>query len=182
MNWFDFRVHKRLTLKNSIVEDVYAAIAEIDGVKNSWRTTSQLLPQTIERLTRSVIVTSTGSSNRIEGNQLSDQEVEHLYKSNRIKKFNTRDEQEVAGYLQILELIFHSYNDIPITESSILKLHNDMLTHSEKDLHHKGRYKVGPNRVEARDPSGNVIGIIFDPTPPYLVKKEIHGGRYQLPF
>ncbi|MBF0363709.1 MAG: Fic family protein [Oligoflexia bacterium] len=173
MDWSDFRVHKRLSLKNKIIEEVYATIAEIDGVKNSWRITGQLLPQTIERLTRSVIVTSTGSSNRIEGNLLSDKEVENLYKSNRIKKFKSRDEQEVVGYLQVLEFIFNNYNDIPISESSILKLHYDMLSFSEKDLHHKGQYKVGPNRVEARDQSGNVIGIIFDPTPPYLVKKEM---------
>jgi len=173
MNWQDFRVQKRLQLNPLVIEEVYAILAEIDGVKNSWQLTERLLPQTIERLTHSVIVTSTGSSNRIEGNRLTDAEVENLYKQLRVKKFKTRDEQEIAGYLECLELVFNHYKDIPISESSILKLHDDMLIHSEKDLRHKGQYKFGSNRVEAKDHKGNVVGIIFDPTPPHLVKKEM---------
>lgn len=173
MDWQDFRVQKRLNLNSSVIEPVYSIISEIDSVKNSWRITEKLLPQTMERLTRSVIVTSTGASNRIEGNKLTDIEVESLYKNLNIKKFNTRDEQEIAGYLRCLELVFVNYNYIPITESFILKLHHDMLIHSKKDERHKGNYKFGSNRVEARDTSGNVVGIIFNPTPPYLVKKEM---------
>ncbi len=169
----DYRIHKRLSLNPDLVETIYGILSEIDAVKNSWQITRRLLPQTIERLTRSVIVTSTGSSNRIEGNRLTDLEVENLYKNLRVKKFKTRDEQEIAGYLQVLELIFNNYGDIPITESSILKLHDDTLIYSEKDMGHKGRYKFGSNRVEAKDPLGNTVGIIFEPTPPYLVEKEM---------
>lgn len=173
MTWQNFRVHNRLNLNSPVVEEVYAILSEIDGVKNSWQLASRLLPQTVKRLTHSVIVTSTGASNRIEGNLLSDKEVESLYKSIHIKKFKTRDEQEVVGYLECLELVFNSYNDIPLRESSILKMHQDMLTYSEKDWHHKGKYKVDSNRVEAKDQDGNIVGIIFDPTPPYLVTKEM---------
>lgn len=173
MDWNDFRVHQRLQLKPEIVEKVYSILATIDGVKNSWHITGRLLPQTIERLTRSIIVTSTGASNRIEGNRLNDQDVERLYKSLRIKKFKTRDEQEIAGYLHCLELIFDHYAAIPIRESSLLQLHGDMLIHSDKDFHHKGLYKCGSNRVEAKDHHGAIIGVIFDPTPPYLVQKEM---------
>lgn len=173
MELSDYRIHKRTSLEPRFVEDIYTMISEIDGIKNSWRITGKLLPQTIERLTRSVIITSTGSSNRIEGNRLSDAEVENLYRNLRVQKFKTRDEQEIGGYLECLELIFSNYNDIPISESSILKLHNDMLIHSEKDMRHKGGYKFGSNRVEAKDNEGNIVGIIFDPTPPYLVKKEM---------
>ena len=173
MNWQEFRLTTRLGLKPAIVESVYSMIAEIDSVKTSWKLTGKLLPQTIERLTHSVIVTSTGASNRIEGNRLNDSEVEALYKNLRIKKFRTRDEQEVAGYIEMLELVFGSYRDIPVKESSILQLHRDMLKYSEKDARHKGHYKFGPNRVEAKDRSGKVIGIIFDPTPPHLVQKEM---------
>lgn len=173
MDWQNYRVHNRLILGSTKVEEIYAMLSEIDGVKNSWHITGKLLPQTIERLTRSVIVTSTGASNRIEGNRLTDIEVENLYKNLPVKKFKTRDEQEIAGYLECLEMIFKHYQEIPISESSILRLHNDMLIYSDKDLGQKGNYKFGSNRVEAKDPSGNIVGIIFDPTPPYLVKKEI---------
>lgn len=173
MDWKNFRLTTRLNLKAEIIEEVYSMIAEIDAVKNGWQITGRLQPQTLERLTHSVIVTSTGSSNRIEGNRLSDREVEALYRKLRIKKFATRDEQEVAGYLEMLELVFENFADIPIKESTILQLHGDMLKYSEKDERHKGQYKFGSNRVEAKDLSGNVIGVIFDPTPPHLVKKEM---------
>lgn len=173
MNWYNFRLSKRLELPGSTIEAIYSKIAEIDAVKNTFHLTQTLLPQTIERLTQSVIVTSTGASNRIEGNKLSDDEVEALYKSMRIKSFKTRDEQEVAGYLGTLQTVFESYGDIAVTESSILHLHRTMLVFSDKDQRHMGQYKFGSNRVEAKDQSGNLVGVIFDPTPPHLTQKEM---------
>ncbi len=173
MNWADFRLSKRLQFSPETAEWLYAEIAEIDAVKNTFRLTGKLLPQTIERLTRSVIVTSTGASNRIEGNRLTDDEVEALYRSMRIKSFRTRDEQEVAGYLDMLGRVFEYYEDVPITESHILQLHKDMLAYSDKDEGHKGTYKFGPNRVEAKDQSDRVVGVIFEPTPPHLTQKEM---------
>ena len=173
MSWLDFRVHTRLNLSPSYIEKIYAILSEIDAVKNSWVITRTLLPQTIERLTRTVIITSTGASNRIEGNRLIDKEVDCLYQNLRIKRFKTRDEQEIAGYLECLELVFQNYEHIPINESSITQLHHDMLVYSDKDRHHKGHYKKSSNRVEAKSPNGGVAGIIFDPTPPFLVKKEM---------
>jgi Fic family protein len=160
-------------MQPSDIERMYSLIAEIDAVKKSWHLTKKLSPHVIERLTKSVIVTSAGASNRIEGNRLSDQEVEQLYRQLHIKKMVTRDQQEIGGYIEVLECIFNHYQEIPITESFVLKLHQDMLEHSDKDAGHKGRYKVGSNRVEAKDEQGNLVGIIFDPTPPYLVKKEM---------
>lgn len=175
MDWKDFRINQRLNnLEPASIEKVYSLIAEIDAVKKSWFLTKRLSPQAIERLTHSVIVTSTGASNRIEGNRLTDQEVEELYKGLHIKKLKSRDQQEVVGYLEVLEFIFKHYKNIPITEFSILKIHSDMLTYSEKDAPQKGRYKSVSNRVEARNENGNIIGIIFEPTQPYLVKKEMH--------
>lgn len=173
MSWQDDRLSKRLSFSAEQTEAFFAVISEIDAIKNTLRLTDKLLPQTINRLTQSVIVTSTGASNRIEGNRLSDEEVEALYRNLRIKKFKTRDEQEVAGYLEMLELILESHADMAVTEALILQLHRDMLKHSEKDERQRGAYKFGPNRVEAKDQSGNVIGVIFDPTPPHLVPKEM---------
>ena len=173
MDWQTERLSKRLTFSAEQAEEIFAIIAEIDAIKNAFRLTDKLLPQTINRLTQSVIVTSTGASNRIEGNRLTDDEVEVLYRNLRIRKLKTRDEQEVAGYLEMLELILGSYADMPLTESLILQLHSDMLKHSEKDQRQRGVYKFGPNRVEAKDQSGNIIGVIFDPTPPHLTPKEM---------
>ena len=173
MDWHNFRLSTRLRLSAKVAETLYTRIAEIDAIKNTYRLTHTLLPQTIQRLTQSVIITSTGASNRIEGNHLSDADVEALYKSKRIKPFNTRDEQEVAGYIETLEKVLANYNEMPITESNILHLHSMMLAFSEKDQRHTGQYKFGPNRVEARDSNGRVVGILFDPTPPHLTRKEM---------
>jgi Fic family protein len=173
MNWRAFRLSRRLQLASELTETIYSKIAEIDAVRYAYSLTKRLLPQTVERLTHSVIVTSTGASNRIEGNRLSDEEVEALYRKMRIKPFNTRDEQEVAGYIEMLKRIFENYGDIAVTEGHILQIHQEMLAYSDKDKGHRGGYKFGPNRVEAKDRSGNVIGVIFDPTPPHLTEKEM---------
>ena len=167
------RLLTRLTLPVGTLEEVYSLLSKIDAVKQSWSITGNLQPQVIERLTQSVIITSTGASNRIEGNQLTDDEVEKLYRKLHIQKLRTRDEQEVGGYLESMEFVFSNFTDMPISESMILHLHNQMLRHSSKDERHRGLYKFGSNRVQATDQSGNVLGIIFDPTPPHLVEKEM---------
>lgn len=173
MDYQNSRLSNRLLLNPEVAEKLYSAISQIDAAKNSWKFVGRLQPTTIERLTHSVIVTSTGASNRIEGNSLSDEEVENLYRNLRIKKFKTRDEQEVAGYLEVLQFIFENYEEMRVKEFTILQLHRDMLSYSEKDERHRGVYKSGSNRVEARDGKGNLVGIIFDPTPPHLTPKEM---------
>jgi Fic family protein len=173
MNWPSERLQKRLSLPAESVEEIYALLSRIDAVKQSWEFTEKLKPQAIQRLTQSVIITSTGASNRIEGNQLTDEEVEKLYRNLRIQQWRTRDQQEVGGYLESMEFVFSHFHELKITESMMLHLHAQTLRHSEKDERHRGNYKFGSNRVEAKDPSGNVLGIIFDPTPPHLVAKEM---------
>lgn len=173
MAWQTDRLSKRLIFSPERTEEIYAILSEIDAIRNTFRLTDRLLPQTITRLRRSVIVTSTGASNRIEGNRLSDADVEALYRSLHSRKFTTRDEQEVAGYLETLGTIIDCHAEMPVSESLILQLHRDMLIHSDKDRHQRGAYKFSLNRVEAKDPSGNIVGIIFDPTPPHLTPKEM---------
>ena len=75
MTWEINRLNKRLNLESKILEKVYAIIGKIDTVKINFSLTTNLLPQTIHRLTSSLVVTSTGASNRIEGNQLSDEQI-----------------------------------------------------------------------------------------------------------
>jgi hypothetical protein len=83
---------------------------------------------------------------RIEGSKLSNREVERLLTNLEIKSFASRDEQEVAGYAEAMELVFRSWDDIAITENHIKQLHRDLLVHSEKDERHRGNYKTGPQQ------------------------------------
>ena len=173
MDWKQHRLTRRLRLSSALTRELYGLLTRIDAVKHSWKITQNLQPRTIDRLTQSVIITSTGASNRIEGNRLSDEEIEAIYRDMRIQRLKTRDEQEVVGYLEQLQFAFENFEDIGITESNILMLHDHLLRHSEKDARHRGGYKFGSNRVEAKDQSGNVLGVVFDPTPPHLVPKEM---------
>jgi Fic family protein len=166
------RFNKRISFLEDI-EEIYSIIAEIDAVKTSWRITNSIAPPILARLTESAIITSTGASNRIEGNKLSDDEVKAIYQNINIKKFKTRDEQEIAGYMETLQFVFKNHDNISISESNILWLHQEMLKYCDKDERHRGIYKIGPNRVEARDALGRILGIVFEPTPPHLVKKEM---------
>ena len=173
MDWANFRLSKRLNFSGDQTAELYRLLADIDSVKKGWGLVGKFHPTTVDRLVQGVIVTSTGASNRIEGNQLTDEEVEKLYRNLRIQKLSTRDEQEVAGYIEMLQLIFGKPDDFELSESLILDFHARMLRHCQKDERHRGHYKFGSNRVEAKDAEGNVMGVIFDPTLPHLVEKEI---------
>ncbi len=167
------RFEKRLQFEARLATKIYGQISEIDAIKGQWRLANTLSPQMVQRLQTSVLVTSTGASTRIEGSKLSDKDVQALFRNQRITKLRTRDEQEVGGYLEVLEAVFEQWRDIAFTENSILGLHQRMLHHSEKDARHKGGYKFGSNRVEARNHDGQLVGVVFDPTPPHLVAKEM---------
>jgi Fic family protein len=79
-----------------------------------------------------------------------------------IKSFATRDEQEVAGYAEVMDLVFSSWPEIAPTENHIKQLHRDLLVYSEKDERHRGNYKTASNSVVAFDEDGVQVGIVFE--------------------
>jgi Fic family protein len=118
-------------------------------------------------LRRVATIESIGSSTRIEGARLTDREVEALLANIRIGSFATRDEQEVAGYADVMETIFGAYDAIPLTENHIQQLHRDLLAHSGKDERHRGAYKTLANHVEAFDEEGKSRGVVFETATPF---------------
>lgn len=94
-------------------------------------------------------------------------QVEKLLVNLQIKSFETRDQQEVAGYAEVMELVFRSHTDISISENHIRQLHRDLLKHSSKDAHHCGEYKKTNNSVAAFDEEGKQIGIVFQTASPF---------------
>jgi Fic family protein len=169
----DDRLSNRLNFKPEINRKIINYISKIDSLNAKWQTQAELSPQMIERLVRSVLITSSGSSTRIEGSRMDDVAVKELYKTLRIKKFKTRDEQEVAGYLEVLQVVFESWENMTFSESTIKQVHSLLLKYSNKDSRHKGGYKFQDNQVEARDEDNNLVAVIFNPTKPYLVPKEM---------
>jgi Fic family protein len=84
-----------------------------------------------------------------------------------IKSFATRDEQEVAGYAEVMETVFQSWQKIPVNENHIKQLHRDLLHYSEKDERHRGAYKTLSNSIAAFDANGQQVGIVFETASPF---------------
>ena len=158
---------------NIIPTEIISKIAKVDELKGSWITGAQLNPQVLGRLKRSVLITSTGASTRIEGAQLSDEDIEKVMRGIKIQKFADRDKQEVKGYYELLENVFNSWKNLKFSENSIKHFHKELLKYSDKDQGHLGEYKFGENKVVAYDNQGKEVGIIFNPTPPHLTSKEM---------
>ena len=150
-----------------ITPELLALLTEIDEFKGAWRSLGSLAPERLRALRRVATIESIGSSTRIEGSRLTDREVEQLLARLEIKSFASRDEQEVAGYAEVMETIFQSWAEIPITENHLRQLHRDLLRHSVKDQRHRGEYKKLSNNVGAFDEAGKLIGIVFETTSPF---------------
>ena len=150
-----------------ITPEMLGLIAKIDEFKGAWRALGKLAPDRLSALRRVATIESIGSSTRIEGSNLSDREVERLLSNLQIKTFTTRDEQEVAGYAEVMDLVFSSWQDIAFTENHIKQLHRDLLVYSEKDARHRGNYKTSSNSVVAFDESGAQIGVVFETATPF---------------
>jgi Fic family protein len=150
-----------------ITPEILNLIARIDEFKGAWRALGTLAPDRLSALRRVATIESIGSSTRIEGSKLSDREVELLLSNLEIKSFATRDEQEVAGYAELMDLVFSSWQDIPFTENYVKQLHQILLRYSEKDTWHRGNYKTKSNSVAAFDEIGSQIGIVFQTASPF---------------
>jgi len=150
-----------------ITPEILKLIARIDEFKGAWRALGTLAPDRLSALRRVATIESIGSSTRIEGSQLTDREVERLLSNLAIQSFDTRDEQEVAGYAQLMDVVFSSWQDIPFNENHIKQLHQILLRHSEKDSRHRGQYKTHANSVAAFDENGTQIGIVFETATPF---------------
>jgi Fic family protein len=138
-------------------------ISEIDRFDANWTAIERKEGQSLKELKSIATVRSVGASNRIEGNKMSDEEVDVLLQKIDITKLTDRDSQEVVGYFEVLDLISESYENINLTENHIKSLHNSLMKYSEKDQWHKGNYKLHSNAVEASFPDGT-RQIIFQTT------------------
>ncbi len=165
-------------------------IAELDEFKGRWSLTQILAPERLMALRQIATIESVGSSTRIEGVQLTNAEIETLLRGIKTYSFRSRDEQEVAGYAELMEIIFSSHKDLSLTENHIKQLHSALLKHSSKDDHHRGEYKKFKNSVEAFGPDGKSKGVVFHTATPFdtpnlmkelvewtnlqIVRKELH--------
>ncbi|MEK7168613.1 MAG: Fic family protein [Patescibacteria group bacterium] len=158
----------------SISHEIWIKITQIESLKGKWEGSTKLSPQILGRLKKSVLVTSTGASTRIEGSKLSDETVEKMMSGISIQKFSNRDEQEVMGYYELLQNVFNSWESLTFNENAILHFHKELLKYVEKDKTHRGEYKKKENAVYMVNEKGESMGIIFETTKAYLTPKEMY--------
>jgi len=158
---------------SSLPSTIWEKIAQIDEFKGGWIGATKLHPQTLGRLKRSVLVTSTGASTRIEGALLTDADIEKLLRGISIQQFSDRDKQEVRGYHELLSNVFDSWDSLSFTEGLIKHFHAELLKYVEKDQVHRGEYKQQENKVHMVDTIGQSIGVLFDTTPAWKTSAEM---------
>lgn len=173
-------MNERITQKNQLdirlnelPLKIYAQLRQIDELKGQWIAGARLSPQVLGRLKRSVLITSTGASTRIEGSKLSDEDIEKMMRGIGIQKFTNRDKQEVRGYYELLENVFDSWKTLSFSENSIKHFHQELLKYTEKDKTHRGEYKKQENKVHMVSETGESVAVLFDTTPAYLTPKEM---------
>jgi Fic family protein len=159
---FDFKTNQ-LILKRIIY---------IDTFKGKWNIVEQKENVYLKELRKIATIESVGSSTRIEGAQMTNDEIVELLKNMEITNLKTRDQQEIVGYFDVLELIYESFNDITISKNYIQQLHQRLLKYSTSDDRHRGDYKTLSNNVVANYPDG-IQKVIFTTTEPYLVENEM---------
>jgi Fic family protein len=159
---FDFKTNQQ----------ILKSISYIDSFKGKWNIVEQRENIYLKELRKIATIESIGSSTRIEGAQLTNEEIKELLENMEITKLKTRDQQEVFGYYDVLEIIYESYQDINVSKNYIQQLHQRLLKYSTKDDRHRGNYKNLSNKVVANYPDGTQK-VIFNTTEPHLVENEM---------
>jgi Fic family protein len=165
-------IQQKLTFNDQVYQEIIQYLSKIDSFKGSWKSIENKEGKHLRELKKIATIESIGSSTRIEGATLTDAEVEKLLKKIKITKLQTREQQEVIGYYEALQIILDNYPDIELSERYIHQLHGILLKHSHKDQSHKGKYKTLSNQVVANYPGG-VQRVIFRTTEPHLTAPEM---------
>lgn len=118
-------------------------------------------PEKLEKLVEIAKVQSTQASNAIEGIVTTNTRIRQLVEEKTTPK--NRDEQEIAGYRDVLNIIHESFDVIPLTQNYILQLHKILYSHMNNPM--AGRTKNVQNYISATYPDGHAE-ILFTPLTP----------------
>lgn len=166
------KMTQKLEFTGIIYRHIMQQLSIIDSFKGNWKAIEHQHSKHLKELRKIATIESIGSSTRIEGATLTDREIEKLLRLVKITKLKTRDEQEVIGYYETLQVILDNYEEIKLSERYIHQLHAILLKLSSKDQSHKGEYKKLSNQVVANYPDGTKR-TIFKTTEPALTANEM---------
>ena len=142
--------------------DILGLIAAIYKESGKQELYLKQRPEELEKLVEIAKIQSTEASNAIEGIVTTSTRIKQLVEEKTTPK--NRDEQEIAGYRDVLNIIHESFDAIPISQNYILQLHKIMYSHMNNPL--AGRTKTVQNYISATYPDGHVE-TLFTPLAPY---------------
>lgn len=158
MRAFDYHKLAERTWDNEIV----SYIAQIHEYKGRQEMYLRQKPVELTRLVEIAKIQSTESSNRIEGIVTTSPRLKQLMSDKTTPR--NRDEEEILGYRNVLNLIHENYDAIPVRPNHILQLHRDLLRFT--GFSYGGCFKTTPNEIDMMLPNGEKI-ILFRPLEPY---------------
>ena len=160
---------------NIVTQEIREKLSAIDEFETKFvHVSGNVLPDILKQIKLETGVASVGASTRIEGSQMDDEEVENFLANVSKRSFLSRDEAEVFGYSEALQMVLDNYKKMPFSENVICQLHGMLLDHTIKDQRHRGNYKKVPNHVVATDPSGKIVGTICETSTPLQTPQHMH--------
>ena len=157
------RVFNYSNIKNQKWDsDVLGLIAAIYKFAGKQELYLKQRPEELEKLVEIAKIQSTETSNAIEGIVTTNTRIRQLVEEKTAPK--NRDEQEIAGYRDVLNIIHENFDAIPISRNYILKLHKILYSHMNNPL--AGQTKTVQNYISATYPDGH-SETLFTPLPPY---------------
>lgn len=143
-----------------LTPDIVSLLTAVHEFKGEQTLFIEAKADTLTQLTEVAKIQSTEASNRIEGIYTSDDRLRALVRDK--TRPRTRNEQEIAGYRDVLNTIHESHDHIPLKPSIILQLHRDLYKFESYDI--GGKYKAGDNVISEEDAQGNKT-VRFQPMP-----------------
>ena len=157
------RVFNYSNIKNQKWDsDVLGLIAAIYKFAGKQELYLKQRPEELEKLVEIAKIQSTETSNAIEGIVTTNTRIRQLVEEKTAPK--NRDEQEIAGYRDVLNIIHENFDAIPISRNYILQLHKILYSHMNNPL--AGQTKTVQNYISATYPDGH-SETVFTPLPPY---------------
>jgi Fic family protein len=158
MRTFDYSAIKEQKWDSDIL-GLIAAIYKYAGKQELYL---KQKPHELEKLVEIAKVQSTEASNAIEGIVTTNTRIKQLVEEKTTPK--NRDEQEIAGYRDVLNIIHESFDAIPITKNYILQLHKILYSHMNNPV--AGQTKTVQNYISATYQDGHTE-VLFTPLAPY---------------
>ena len=163
MRQFDYREK----WKKLLTPEIVSYLTQIHEFRGEQTLFIEAKADTLTQLVEIAKIQSTEASNKIEGIYTSDERLKALVKDTTRPK--SRNEQEIAGYRDVLNTIHDNHDYIPPKPSIILQLHRDLYKFEGFDI--GGKYKTADN-IEEEDMAGNK-SVRFQPMPAWATPEAI---------